>query len=115
MMSDPAPKPTHRVAIHTYAFGYRVDPGKLKVTRTDEDQPVVRFTNLTDKDIVLEFPDGLFSKEARSVALGAFRREGYRQDFALIADEGDYEYAAVVTAAGIEAEGSSRPRILVER
>ena len=115
MITDPDPKSIHRVAIHRHAFGYRVDPGKLRITRTDEDQPVVRFTNHTDKEIVLEFPARLFSEEAKSVALGPFRGEGYRQDFALVADEGDYEYAALVTAAGIEAEGSSRPRILVER
>jgi hypothetical protein len=32
-----------------------------------------------------------------------------------VAEEGAFEYRAIVPAAGIEAEGTSRPRILVER
>lgn len=113
-MSSTTNSTTHRVAIHKHTFGYRVDPGRLRILR-GEGQHLVVFTNYTDNDISLEFPPGLFREAEKSVALSPFKGAVYTRELTLAAEEGDFEYRAIVTAAGIEAEGTSRPRILVER
>ncbi|HEY7923484.1 MAG TPA: hypothetical protein VII62_09925 [Vicinamibacteria bacterium] len=112
-----APPPARAITIRRQKFGFVVSPGTFRVDTEVGETPHVKVRNRAGLDALVTFPDGVMLDEQNNpITTFTIPHDAQRRLKVDIANApGFFEYRVEIVAAGIEAQGNSRPGVEIVR